>query len=132
MNYLNLFKRTPKLASRSLALSACPCQLPFIRKEPTNDGKLSITVRLTRKNWQRLLTNSDTVERTFVLDALGQEVYEACNGEKQVQVIIKKFAAVHKISYAEAEIAITTFLKTLMTKGLVAMSIERSSHAQAG
>jgi hypothetical protein len=129
---MNLFSRTPKLPDRALAFSACPCQLPFIRKERTNDGKLSITVRLTRKNWQRWLSNNNTVERTFVLDALGQEVYEACNGEKKVQAIIKNFAALHKISYAEAEIAITTFLKTLMTKGLVAMSIERSPHVQVG
>jgi len=128
---MTLFTRKPKLGNRTLALEAHPCQLPSLKQERIANGKLSITIRLLRKNWQRWLGANEIAERTFVLDALGQEVYADCDGTKAVQTIVRRFAARHQISVAEAEISVTMFLKTLMAKGLVAMSLERSVHAQA-
>jgi len=58
------------------------------------------------------------------LDALGREVYDTADGSRTVKTIARDFAASHKISVAEAELAVTTFLRTLMRKGLIAMLVE--------
>jgi hypothetical protein len=110
---------------RELSLAARPEKLPTVRREPADNGKISLTVRLARSTWQRWLGAGETAEKTFVLDRFGQEVYEACDGANNVQSIIQRFARAHQVSLAEAETAVATFLRTLMTKGLIAMSIER-------
>jgi hypothetical protein len=101
-----------------------PKRLPFLRQEEIG-GKLRVTVRLQRAGWLRWLAGSGEVERTFALDALGREVYDAADGSRTAQVIVREFATRHKVSVAEAELAVTTFLRTLMRKGLVAMLVER-------
>jgi uncharacterized membrane protein len=100
-----------------------PKRLPFLRQEETG-GKLRVTVRLQRAGWLRWLAGSGEVERTFALDALGREVYDTADGSRSVEAIVREFAARHKISVAEAESAVTAFLRTLMRKGLIAMLVE--------
>jgi hypothetical protein len=67
------------------------------------------------------------VERSFGLDVLGREVYEACDGRTKVKEIIHGFAKTHRVSLSEAEVSVTTFLKTLMTKGLVYMAVDKNA-----
>lgn len=107
---------------RASALSARPKRLPFLRRERT-DGKLRVTVLVRPAGWARWLGGSGEVERTFALDAMGQEVYEACDGTCTVEQIARQFAGRHKVSIAEAESAVGMFLKTLMAKSLVAMVV---------
>jgi hypothetical protein len=63
-------------------------------------------------------------EKNFELDYFGSEIYDACNGQIDVQTVIKKFAAAHNLSWAEAEIAVTKFLRTLMSRGLIVMLMD--------
>ena len=110
---------------RGRALTARAQRLPVVRSEQTPDGGLTLVVRITPKRWLGWFTGSTETERTFNLDRLGAEVYQACDGKTDVRAIIRKFAATHKISVAEAEISVTTFLKTLVSKGLVALAVKR-------
>jgi hypothetical protein len=111
---------------RRAALGAMPVKVPPQRTEEKN-GKLYVTVRFQRPGWQRFLGADRTCERSFGLDAYGQEVYGYCNGETPVKEIIGRFAKRHHLSRAEAETAVTTFLKTLMGKGLVGMAVEEAA-----
>jgi len=111
---------------RGAALAARPEAAPLVRCEERENGGALVTVRLARRRWLRWLGGPDEVEQSFGLDALGREVYEACDGKSSVRKIIRDFAARHKVSPAEAEIAVTTFLKTLMAKGLVVMAVDKA------
>jgi len=113
-------KGDPALA-RTVALGARPTPTPVLRRETAEDGKLRITVRFNRPKWQQALGAGPLAERTFALDAYGQEVYAACDGKATVTEIVGRFAESHKLGPAEAELAVTAFMKTLMAKGLVAM-----------
>lgn len=125
---MSLFpKPKRRLVDRSSALSGRPERLPFIRREETAEGGMQVTVKLVRPRWQRWLGGTGEIERTFRLDCLGRQVYEACNGKTNVKAIIKDFAADHKISLPEAEESVTMFLRTMMMKGLIGVAVDRKS-----
>lgn len=115
--------------SRDKALSARPQQVPVVRREET-DGELKVTVRLQRPRWQRALGADKEGEHAMILDALGREVYEACDGKQTVRRIVKRFAAVHKVSVPEAEQSVTQYMLTLMKKGLIAMAVDKGRRSE--
>ena len=110
--------------ARNLALKARPHQLPPVKSEEKGD-KLYITIRFKRPSWQRLLGADEMCKRTFGLDPYGRRVYESCNGKRTVQSIVRKFSEDTKVSVPEAEMAVTKFMRTLMSKGLIAMEMEK-------
>lgn len=117
-------KREPELP-RTDAMNARPFRLPFIRRVQTETGGMHVTVRLARPKWQQWLGGPKEFDRTFSLDPLGREVYEACDGSRKVRRVIQEFAAAHQVSIAEAEQSVTAFLRTLLSKGLIAMEVDR-------
>ena len=104
------FGQKPPMLDRSTAMAGFPIQLTAKRKEEKN-GKLYVTVEFVRPKWQQYLGADEVCERTFGLDPYGREVYDACNGKNNVNDIIERFAKNHKISVAESEISVSTFLK---------------------
>ncbi len=112
-----------KTIGRDTAMEARPMATPPARTEE-RDGKLYVTVRFFRPRWQRFLGADETCERSFGLDTYGRIVYESCDGKRSVKQIIKHFAGRVHVSQAEAEIAVTKFMQTLMKKGLIVMEID--------
>jgi hypothetical protein len=117
---MGLFSRK-KTISRATALSGRPRKLPIIHSEEVEDNGLKLTVEYTRPSWQQFLGAPAEVSRSYILDNFGREVYEACNGKRNVSAIVRDFSNKHNVSIAEAELSVSTFLKTLMSRGLVAM-----------
>ena len=122
MSNAGLRKKRESPLGREAAMDAVPVQLTPQRTE-VKHGKLYITVEFYRPRWQRFLGAASTCQRTFGLDAYGQEVYAACDGKSKVKDIVRDLAARHHISPAEAEVAVTTFLRTLMLKGIIGMTV---------
>ena len=114
----------PRL-DRDTALSARPERVPSVRCEDRDNGGTLVTLKLTRRRMFRWLGAPVEVEQSFGLDALGREVYDACDGKSSVKAIIKKFQTSRRVSRPEAEIAVTTFLKRLTAKGLVVMAVDK-------
>ena len=121
---MKLFSRPSKTLPRAASLAARPKQQPLAARAELPDGGVSLTIQFPRPSWQKRLGGSEQLERAFQLDYLGREVYEACDGASDVQTIISRFAAAHKISQAEAEISVTTFLRTLISRGLIVMVVD--------
>ena len=109
---------------RDSAINARPVRLAAASTEE-KDGKLHVTVEYNRPVWQRALGAVGKYKRTYALDDYGREVYEYCDGKSSTAKLARKFSARHSISRPEAELAVTSFLKTLMGKGLVAMAVEK-------
>lgn len=110
---------------REIAMGAVPHQLPVVCRARKQD-KVYLTIRFERPRWQRILGAAETCDRTFGLDAYGRRVYESCDGHRTVREIVRHFARQTHVSEPEAELAVTRFLRTLMSKGLVAMEMERA------
>lgn len=60
-------------------------------------------------------------EKGYALDRLGQEVWEACDGERTLERIVEDFARRHRVRFHEARVAVLTFLRTLVERRLVAL-----------
>lgn len=120
-------KRTQSVreaAQRKAALDGVPLRLPPVRTEEKN-GKLYVTILYERPRWQRVLGADRECQRTFGLDAYGRRVYESCDGRRRVREIIRRFAEQTNVSVPEAEMVVTQFMRTLLAKGLVAMTMEK-------
>lgn len=117
----NFGTKAPML-DRETAMGGFPIQLPAKCKEVKN-GKLYVTVEFVRPKWQQVLGAEEVCERTFGLDPYGREVYDACDGKTSINDIVSRFARNHKISVVEAEVSVSTFFKTLMTRGLIAIEM---------
>ena len=78
--------------------------------------------------WRRwLLRVPETIQRDFELDSLGVEVMDMCDGQKTVRYIVERFAKRNGLNEHEARQAVTTFLRTLIRKGLVQMMVDAST-----
>lgn len=117
-----LGEKAPML-DRETAMGGYPVQMPALRKEE-KDGKLYVTVEFRRPRWQRMLGAEEICERTFGLDPYGREVYDACDGRNNVNDIVERFARNHMISVAESEVSVSTFFKTLMSRGMIAIEMK--------
>ena len=116
---------SPSAARHRRSMSARPTRAPRVRAAQREDGGLLVTVLLQRPRWQRFLGGQDTMERSLGLDAVGRQVYEWCDGRSTVAELVRRFAREKQVHPAEAEAAVTTFLRTLVHKGLVVMEIEK-------
>jgi hypothetical protein len=116
-------RRKPRL-TRGQALFATPVKGPALKTE-RKDGKLYVTVEFERPRWQRFLGADRLCKRTFGLDECGEQVYSRCDGRTPAADIVESFAHDRHISVSEAEVAVTAFLKTLMGKGLIVMSVAK-------
>ena len=113
----------PPHMSRAIALAAKPSRTPVVRIESTAPSITQVTIRHQRPRWQRILGGGLHFERTYELDAHGRQVYSSCDGESTVTEIIARFAQDNHLSLAESEIAVTAFLKTLITRELIIVPV---------
>lgn len=117
-------RKREKGLSRAAAMDAVPHPMTGIRISEEEDGAIKVGLKLESTKWQKRFGAPPEYERQYVLDPLGREVLEACDGTAPVRAIAQEFARHHKVSIPEAEISVTTFLKTLMAKGIIRMVVE--------
>lgn len=55
------------------------------------------------------------------LDRLGEEVWQACDGQSTTEQIVERFACAHKVRFHEARLSVMSFLSMLMQRNLVAL-----------
>ena len=60
-------------------------------------------------------------QRRIELDKLGTAVLELCDGRRSVERIVESFAADHKLTFREAQLSVTQFLRMLTERGVVAI-----------
>jgi len=61
------------------------------------------------------------LQRTIVLDGLGAEVWDLCDGKRTVEDVTDDFARRHRLTFHEARLAVTEYLKRLVQRGALAI-----------
>lgn len=69
-------------------------------------------------------------ERGYALDQLGQEVWRACNGRRNIERIVERFAKRHGVGFHEARAMVLQFLQTLLQRNLVVLVMPEGAEAQ--
>jgi hypothetical protein len=111
--------------TREQSLAAKPIAASILRREPMAGGSQRITIEVHPQGLLRWISRGRPVEHSYELDPLGLWVLDHCDGQKTVRYILQRFARDHQIDEHEAERAVLTFLRTLVSKGLVTLMVPR-------
>ena len=108
-------------------LAARPAHADGAEEKSIAPGKWQLTVPLKPTRWASLVLRvpRNGLNKTFELDELGKFVYDACDGKSSVRQVIRRLARRYNLNEREAEVATVAFLKTLTSKGLVAMAVDK-------
>lgn len=112
--------------TRTQAFEARPMAIATIKREPLDQGGQRLMIPYRPSGYQKwLLRIPDTATRKIELDAVGVEVFDMCDGKTAVRQITRRFAKQHQVDLHEAEMAVVTFIRTMMRKGLVSMVVDK-------
>jgi len=92
------------------------------------DGTLVVTVKLNRPGWLMPPLSwmiRPAPERKMALDAIGTAIWNWCDGRRTLEEIIDAFAKEYALTFHEARVAVTGFMKSLVARGILA--VERKS-----
>lgn len=84
------------------------------------DHELSITVRKRKPAYlvpPLTWVLRPKLQRTIALDQLGIEIWDLCDASRTVENIIDEFSGRHKLSFHEARVAVTEYLRRLVQRG---------------
>ena len=117
-------KPAPAISAMDL-LNAVPLRSRTVRGERRPDGGWLLRVPLRRRWYTRpplawLMPISR--ERAISLDRLGSEVWQAGDGRRTVEEIVDLCAAAHDLTFHEARLSVTEFLRLLVLRGLVVVA----------
>ncbi|WP_028583561.1 PqqD family protein [Desulfogranum mediterraneum] len=118
---------TSPALNRQQALACIPIRNPGAEEEPGADGILLIypvEVKPLFRGLMRRLTGRDTssIRRKLQLDHMGSGVWGLIDNQRSSREIIRLFQGQHQLEEREAEIAVSSFLKELGKRGLIAMA----------
>ncbi len=107
-------------------LKARPMRNTKARAERHGSDRVSVYVKRTRP--KTLVPPLSWIvpfkpERRTVLDRLGTQIWDLCDGHNTVEQIVDCFAERHKLSFHEARVAVTGYIKNLVGRGALAMAM---------
>ena len=107
----------------TVLLDAVPTKNIAVRLEPRGPGLL-VWVPIRKRWWMRppigwILPFRS--EKGVELDALGRQVFVACDGSRTTEQIVEEFAERHRLRFHEARLSVLTFLRSLVERNLVAL-----------
>jgi hydroxyacyl-ACP dehydratase HTD2-like protein with hotdog domain len=119
------FRKPEPQLDHTRLLDAVPRRNDAVRVEPRGAGLL-LWVPLQRRWWTRgvfewLLPLRK--EKGIELDALGREVWEACDGQTTLEAIVESFAQHHRLRFHEARLSVGAFLALLLERRLMVMEV---------
>lgn len=121
-----MFKRTPKIG-REAMLKSKPARNEALEWEKSEDEEVTIT--LTRSDdWKvKVLSKVFWIpdRRTLVLDQIGAQIWDMCDGKTTVDAMIRKLSKKHKLNLKEAEVSLLTYLQSLGKKRLIGFVVDK-------
>jgi len=121
-----IFKKPPKPTKPDM-LAAKPMRAALAEEKSVAPGKWQLSVPVQPSRWASLVLRvpKKGLSKTFELDELGKFVWDACDGKSSVRQVIRKLARQYNLNQREAEVATVAFLRTLTSRGLVAIAVEK-------
>ncbi len=120
---MRLRRRQPRL-SRQQALTSLPVRNQAV--EWRARGENTVLVMRRREDWVgRMLSLFFVVpkERKLELDQVGSYVWQHCDGRHTVADLVQSLMRRYKLNRKEAEVSLTSFLRLLGKRRLVAVAV---------
>ena len=119
-------KSSPPLTKKA-ALKYRPIKSPEIKEKRLKSGEVMLTYYISVRPWMTKLAyrfgqkKVQNFEKKIQLDELGTTVWDMIDGNRSVQQIIEEFSAKYRVHLKEAEVAVTSFVKTLGKRELIGL-----------
>lgn len=118
--------QTTQALDRQQALGCVPLKNPQAKEERKQEGILleyPVKVKPFFRGLSRLVTGkeSQSIKRKIQLDTMGSGVWRLIDGKRSVEEVTELFRERHQLDRREAEISVSTFLKELGKRGLIAL-----------
>jgi hypothetical protein len=99
-----------------------------MRAEAAEGGGMRVIGLRREAWWVRLLNLVVPIprERIVELDEVGRELWDLCDGEHTLEEMIEIFVDRHRLTRAEAEWSLRTYLRDLGKRGLVGFAVEKA------
>jgi len=134
------YARRRQRFSRGEVLGAVPFRNPLVewdvvqppesQEGESAERKKSKAIRLVslrvprRRDWLgKIMTRvvAGPAYKRVELDEIGSQVWELCDGERNVDGLTQEMVRRHKLSRLEAETSLTAFLRTLTRRGFIGL-----------
>ena len=111
--------KKPEPASWKRMLDGRPVRNAAAEVSRESDGSLGLGVRRRPPSWVAWLQRraGRTPSRTLALDPVGAGIWDLCDGQRTVEAVVDEFARAHRLTFHEARVAVTPYLKTLVQRG---------------
>lgn len=125
------FLRKKPVISRDQALHSRPVRNPQLEWERVDGG--DVHLRIYRRN-DRVAKALCWMFRApeykeIVLDEVGSDIWELCNGERNVEAIVLATSKKYKLTRRECETSVAAYLKMLGDRKLIGFQLKRSGSA---
>ena len=120
--YVPMMGKKPRLDKQE-ALAIVPVRHPLVEWErkgeevflsvPTREDRVARFIKRVVKNLPE--------KRQIALDAVGSDVWELCDGVRNISSVVVAVAKNHKLTRREAEVSVTMFLQTLAKRNLIGL-----------
>ena len=120
-----LRRRKPRLTPEQV-LGSVPWRNEALKSERIEGGGIKLVLARRREWWARILAIVFPIpkERMVELDALGEQFWDLCDGKHTLRDLIRVCQEEHKLTRAEAEWSLRTFLRDLGKRGLVGFAVD--------
>ena len=121
------FRKQPKIG-REAMLKSKPARNDRLEWVKTDDDETTITLRRDDSNWKvKTLSKVFWIpdKRTLVLDQIGTQVWDMCDGKTTVKAMIRHLSEDHKLNLKESEASLLAYLKKLGQKNLIGFIVEK-------
>lgn len=110
-------------------LDAVPLRNEAARElQDSANGGMVVAVPTVLKPWHRLPLVRWVVRvpeaRELHLDPVGAAVWRACDGSRTVEDIILTFAVQYRLTFHESRVSVTTYLRSLIQRGALAVALD--------
>lgn len=122
MSLLKRFKKTkPNAPTKAEVLRARPLRNPAVTWGHDDKGDMVIHIPLERRRWtsrfSKFLPFPET--RHILLDDVGADVWEKCDGEHTIEAIRRFLTATYQLNPKEAEASLIAHLQQLAKRKLI-------------
>lgn len=120
------FRKQPKIGREAMFKSK-PVRNDRLEWEKNQDEEIVVTLKRDDSWKVRILSKLFWIpdQKTLMLDQLGTQVWEMCDGRTTVEAMIRNLSETHKLNLKEAEISLLAYLKKLGQKGLVGFVVAK-------
>jgi len=130
---LKLKKRPDPNLHKDAILKSVPVRNSIIKWELDNNGEASLVIPQKDRLWVKLTSRIFMLpnKRVVALDEVGSFVWEQCDGNNTIDVIVRKIRNKYNLTRKEAETSLLMYMRQLGKRGYIGFAVPKEQVQRA-